>query len=204
MIYFATESASDFEFYGKELAEISKDKAVFIRIDFTEDREESPWAEESVVPTSKLLSDNPSREYDVQVGKLTVIITDSYGNEYYRVTKVPSDRQLMGYIEKVKDQVEDANDKLQKNLDKAREYLNDKKDRKNALKYLLKNFKDGMVGLDAQEESIRMYHEILDAARSELAELKEKKDVDGLKALGKDVDKTDMEEEVDEALDEIK
>ena len=204
MIYFAEEHATEADFADKELAEISKSDAMFIQVSYTEDREKSPWAEDTIVPTSKILSDNPSREYDVRVGQLTIIVADSYGNEYYRMTKVPRANQLETYLEKVSKEVEKANDKLQKNLDKARSYLEEKSDRKNAVKYLLKNFKEGVVGLEAQEESIRMYHDILDAARSEIAELKEKKDADGLKELSKDLGKTDLDAEIDEALDEIK
>lgn len=203
MIYFPSENATDAEVADKDLADLSKTDAVFVRIPFSADREKSPWAEETVVPTSKLLSDNPSRDYGIPVGKMTIIVADSYGNEYYRMTKAPSGNQLKGYLDKVKDQVTKTNEKLQKNLDKANEYLTNN-DRKNALKLLLKNFKEGVVGVQAQEDSIRAYHDILDAARSQMAELVEKGDKDGLKALAKDVDKTDMEKEIDEALGELK
>ena len=203
MIYFAEENATDADFSGKDLAELSKTDAVFVKIAFTEDREVSPWAEESVVPTSKLLSDNPSRDYDVPVGRTTIIVADSYGNEYYRLSKTPKGDQLKAYISKVNDQSEKASEKLQKNLDKAKDYL-DKQDRKNAVKYLLKNFGEGVVGLTPQEESVRMYHEILDAARSELATMVENKDADGIKNLAKELKKTDMESEIDDALDSVK
>lgn len=203
MIYFAEENATDADFSGKDLAELSKTDAVFVKIAFTEDREVSPWAEESVVPTSKLLSDNPSRDYDVPVGRTTIIVADSYGNEYYRLSKTPKGDQLKAYISRVNDQSEKASEKLQKNLDKAKDYL-DKQDRKNAVKYLLKNFGEGVVGLTPQEESVRMYHEILDAARSELATMVENKDADGIKNLAKELKKTDMESEIDDALDSVK
>lgn len=203
MIYFASENATDAEFSDKGLADLSKTDAVFVKIAYTADREKSPWAAETVVPTSKLLSDNPSRDYNVPVGKVTVIVADSYGNEYYRMTKAPSTDQLKGYLKKVKDQADKTSQKLQKNLDKANEYLTNN-DRKNALKLLLKNFKEGVVGLQAQEDSIRAYHSILDAARTEMAELVEKRDAEGLKSLAKDMDKTDMEKEIDEALAELK
>jgi hypothetical protein len=176
---------------------------VFVKVPYTEDREKSPWAEDTVVPTSKILSDNPSRDYNIAVGKATVIVADSYGNEYYRMTKTPSGDQLKGYIAKVKDQVDKANEKLQKNLDKANDYLA-KEDRKNAVKYLLKNFKEDVVGLQAQEDTIRAYHDILDTVRSQMAEMVEKGDKEGLKNLAKDVDKTDMEKEVKEAIDGLK
>jgi len=203
VIYFPEENSTDADFSSKELAELSKTDAVFVKIPYTADREASPWAEDGVVPTSKLLSDNPSREYDVTVGKSTVIVADSFGNEYYRLSKEPNADQLKAYIEKVKEQADKASEKLQKNLDKAKAYL-DKEDRKNAVKYLIKNFDEDVVGLAPQEESIRVYHDILDAARSELATMVEKKDADGIKTLAKEFKKTDLEAEIDEALDSVK
>lgn len=173
--------------------------AMFMKIPYTADREVSPWAEESVVPTSKLLSDNPARDYDVAVGKPAVLICDWYGNECFRTdVKINADK-LSAMIGKVKDQVEDSNDKLQKNLDKAQKYV-DSSDRKNAVKYLLKNFKEGLVGLSAQEDSIRLYHQVMDDARAELAKLAEAKDAEGLKALAKELKKTEVEKDIDEAL----
>jgi hypothetical protein len=176
---------------------------MFIKITYTEDREKSPWAEDSVVPSSKILSDNPSREYKIEVGKMTVVIADSYGNEYSRITKQPKATELQGYIKKVKENVEKTSEKLQKNLDKANEALA-AKDRKGALKLLLKNFGEGVVGLTPQEESIRAYHEILDAGRTELAELTEKGDAAAMKALAKEFDKTDLEKEINEAIKAMK
>ena len=176
---------------------------MFVKVPYTEDREKSPWAEDTCVPTSKILSDNPSRDYNVAVGKVTIVIADSYGNEYYRLSKEPNADQLKAYIEKVKEQADKASEKLQKNLDKAKAYL-DKEDRKNAVKYLIKNFDEDVVGLAPQEESIRVYHDILDAARSELATMVEKKDADGIKTLAKEFKKTDLEAEIDEALDSVK
>jgi hypothetical protein len=203
LIYFEAEGATDASFADLELAEISKTDAVFIKIPYTEDREKSPWAEDSVVPASKILSDNPSREYKIEVGKMTVVITDSYGNEYTRVTKQPKATELKGYLAKVKEATDKNAEKLQKNLDKANEALA-AKDRKGALKLLLKNFGEGIVGLTPQEESIRAYHQILDAGRTEMAELTEKGDAAALKALAKEFDKTDLEKEIDEALKGMK
>jgi hypothetical protein len=200
VLYFADEADSDFEMYGEDFAELSKIDAMFMKIAYNADREVSPWAEESVVPTSKLLSDNPSREYDVKVGKATVIVCDWFGNEYFRTDNNVKADKLKAMIERVADEVEDANKKLQKNLDKANGYV-EKEDQKNAVKYLVKNFDEGVVGLDAQEASIRLYHEIMDSIRSQKDELVKKGDVDGLKELSKIVKKTELEKEIDEAMD---
>jgi hypothetical protein len=203
IIYFPGEGDTDASFADKELAEISKSDAVFIKIAYNEDREKSPWTEESVVPTSKILSDNPSRDYNIAVGKMALVIADSYGNEYTRLNKQPKADELKGYLKKVKENADKVSEKLKKNLDKANEALA-ASDRKGALKLLLKNFGEGVVGLTAQEDSIRAYHDILDAARTEMAELTEKGDVTGLKALAKDFTKTDLEKEIDEAIKGLK
>jgi hypothetical protein len=205
VIYFPDENDSDFELYGEDFAEISQMDAVFVKIPYTEDREESPWAEESDVPTSRLLSENPSREYDVKVGEPTVLVCDWHGNEYFRTDEKVKADALKRMIEKVADEVEDANDKLQKYYDKAKaEY--DEGDTGKALKYLLKNFDDGEgpLGLPAQEESIRLYHEIMDNARAKMEELVEAGDVDGLKDLEKEVKKTPLEDEIEDAVSELK
>ncbi len=205
VIWFMGESESEADVADKEIAEVSKSDAVFIRVEYSADREESPWAEESVVPTSKLLSGNPSRDYDIRPGKSTVVIADSHGNEYFRMSSMPRANRLKTYIEKVDDAVEKQNEKLQKYLEKARDEV-DGGDRRKALRYLLKNFDDGNgpVGLEAQEESIRLYHEIMDEIRTEVEALVEKGDVSALRSLEREVRNTDVEKEVEEAIDELK
>lgn len=203
VLYFPDENDSEWELYGDDFAELSNGSAMFIKVAYTDDREESPWAEESVVPTSKLLSDNPSREYDVDVGKQTVIVCDWYGNEFFRTDNRVRCDKLQAMVEKVSDLVEKESEKLQKNVDKAKEYQ-DKEDTKNVLKYVMKNFDDGQVGWAPIEESIRMYHEIMDSLRAKKDELVEKGDMDGLKELAKDVKKTDLEKEIDEAMETVK
>jgi hypothetical protein len=199
IIYFPSENADDSEFYGKEIAELSKADAVFVKVTYTEDREASPYASDSAVPTSKLLSDNPAREYNAPVGKACVVVCDWFGNEFYRTEPTVKADKLSTMIGDVKAKVEDMNNKLQKNLDKAKSYV-DAADRKNALKMLLKNFNEGVVGISAQEDSIRLYHEVMDSVRAEIAQLAEKGDAEGLKSLAKEVKKTDAEKDVEAAL----
>lgn len=203
MIFFAGEDDTQSSFTDKELAEISKEDAVFIFFAYNADREESPWAEDTAVPTSKILSDNPAREYEIAVGKMAVVIADSYGNEYAKLAKQPKASELKGYLGKIEDSFTKLTEKLQKNLDKANEALA-ANDRKGALKLLLKNFGEDVVGLTPQEDSIRAYHDILDAGRTEMGELVEKADAAGLKALQKEFAKTDLETEIEAAVKDLK
>ncbi len=199
MIWFPSENESDASFSGKEIADLSKSSALFLKLPYNADREKSPWATESTVPTSKLLSDNPARDYGIKVGQSTILVTDSYGNEHNRLYSAPSAKSLESMVDKVKEASEKDNAKLQSTLDKATA-AHEKADRKGALSNILKNFKAGIVGLAAQEETIRLYHKILDEAREEMKTLAEKKDTAGLKNLAKEFKKTDLEKEIDEAI----
>ncbi|MBK8206546.1 MAG: hypothetical protein IPK87_07065 [Planctomycetes bacterium] len=166
---------------------------------YNSDREKSPWVEETVIPVSKLLSPNPALEYGVAVGKADLFVCDSYGNSYFRPGASVKPAALKALIAKVKDEADKADKKLFKNLEKARDQ-HSKQDDKNAVKTLLKNFKDGVVGLPSQVESIKLYHEIMDAGRDRIKEMQEKGDVNGLKGIAKDYKGTDLEKEANEAI----
>ncbi|MBX3461060.1 MAG: hypothetical protein KF696_14025 [Planctomycetes bacterium] len=199
VVLFPDENDNDGAFAGKELAELSKTSALFVRMPYTADREKSPWAEESAVPTSKLLSDNPARDFNVPVGKATVLVLDWHGNEHNRLTTSVKANELQKHVEKVADKVKDINDKLEKTLAKAKD-AHEKANRKEALKQIMSNFKGGIVGVPAQEETIRLYRAIMDEVRAEMAKLVESKDTAGLKTLQKDMRKTDVEKEINEAV----
>ncbi|MBE7492804.1 MAG: hypothetical protein HS108_13765 [Planctomycetes bacterium] len=181
VVYFPGEGEGDTAWYGRELAEMAKKDAVFIRIPYNPDREKSLF-DESVIPTSKLLTDNPSRDYKIPVGKATVLVTDSWGNEYFRFSTPPKHPELKGAVDKVADKVDATNKKLQKTYDVAKAAW-DKKDHAGTLKAILKNFKEGIVGVSAQEETIRLYHELMDAVRAEVKDLSEKGGAEAEKQL---------------------
>lgn len=202
VIWFPRENEPDTAIYGRDIAKLSKTKAVFIKVAYTAARDPSPWAEGGVVPVAKILSDNPARDYAVPEGRSTLIVTDSWGNELFRPGSVPNHRTLEGYLAKVESLVEKANKKLEKNLEKARKAHNDG-NRKDAVKFVLRNFNDGLVGMPAAEETKTLYREIMDSAETEVEKLVEKKDVEGLKTLARELRKTDLEKTIDEALEKL-
>lgn len=154
------ESADGKYIHGAEIVKLAKEKAVFLRVAYTSDREPS-WNDGSMVPTSKILGKNPSRDYDIK-SYPTMLVTDAYGNEYFRFTAKPDAASLGKKIDAVAEQAKKTNEKLQKSLDASKKSF-ESKDRAKALKGLLENFRTGVVGLDAQEASIKLYHEIIDA-----------------------------------------
>lgn len=205
LIFFAGEEAMYTNagyLYGEEFKKLAEESAVFVRVPYEADRTPAPFAEESPVPQQKLAGDNPSRDYDIKTYP-TFIVADCYGNEHFRLTSKPKVDDLEKYFGKVPEKSNEANEKLAKNLDKARESW-EGKDAKNAIKSILKNFKEDVIGLENQEESIRLYHEILDEARAELAELAADGSKDAakkIKAMKSIYAKTELEVEIEEALE---
>jgi len=187
---------------GAEYKNLDGKYAQFIRIPYTADREPSPSGVDSLVPTSKVLSDNPTRDYGVKTYP-TFIVADSYGNEYVRLNgKKPAASELQAYFEKVSSKMEDSNKKLQKGLDEAKKSW-ESKDSVKAMKAIRSNFKDGLVGLDAQNETVRLYHDVVEAARAEISALAGEGSADSvkkLKAMKATFKGTEVESTINEAL----
>ncbi|MBX3473689.1 MAG: hypothetical protein KF754_04840 [Planctomycetes bacterium] len=205
VIYFPGESDGDASWMGRELAEMAKKDAIFIRIPYNADREKSVF-DESLIPTSKLLSDNPSRDYKVPVGKATVLVADSWGNEYFRFATPPKHPDLKGAVDKVSDKVDGTNKKLQKTYDSAKAAW-EKKDATATLAAIRKNFKEGVVGVAPQEETIRLYHELMDSVRSDVKGLAEKGGADAdkqLKSMKNTYKGTAVAKDIDEAISGLK
>ena len=196
----AEEKAGDAFMSGKDIQELSQKSAQFVKIPYNADREAAP-ASDSVVPVSKILSDNPSRDYDVK-SYPTFIVADSFGNELYRISgKKPSAKELGEQFGLVSKKMDDNAKKLSKNLDAAKKAW-EAKDYSKSLRPLLANFKDELVGYDAQNDSIRLYHEMLDNARSEIGGLNDgsAESVKKLKTMKSTFKGTELEKEIDAAL----
>lgn len=190
--------------HGKDIVELSKKSAVFIRVKFTKDREES-WDDGSMVPTSIILSKNPTRDYHIKAYP-TMVVADCYGNEYYKGTKKPDANTLKKFFDSIAEKQKQSNEKLQRKLDDAKKAF-EAKDTAKTLKALAENFATRIVGLEAQEASIKLYHQVLEGGRKELG--------DTVTAGGKDLEKklkelkktykgTELEKEIDTAIKDAK
>jgi hypothetical protein len=192
------------QLHDEELAKLSEDNVMFVMIEYNADRTPS-FDDGCPIPTSKLLSPNPSRDYNITRNP-SYVVCDHFGNEYDRHTNTPSARKLLKSIEDVSDQMEKFNEKLQDNLADMKEAL-EEKDLKDFFKAALKNFKYGLVGLEAQEETIKLYREQIDGARERIDDILENRPEDGedvLKDMSKNFKDTELEEEIDDALDILK
>jgi hypothetical protein len=179
------------------IKELVDSKAIFVKVAYTSDREKAPNA--SPVPTCKLTGDNPSRDFGIRAYP-TFVIADKFGNEWFRVEgKKPTAKDLEGYFGKVASKMEDAAKKLQKNLDAANKAWTNK-DLKGAMSNVMRTFKEGLVGLDPCEPTVRLYNDLIAGAREEIGRLKEANDVKGLKALKSALKGTEAEKDVEEAL----
>jgi hypothetical protein len=186
--------------HDAELAKLSEGNTLFVMVEYNGDR--TPGFDDgSPVPTSKLLSPNLSRDYNI-TRYPSFVVCDWFGNEYDRHTKVPSASALIKSINAVSDLMEKVNEKLQSNLDDANKHL-EAKDTKKFLKSALKNFGMGYVGLEAAEETIKLYRKVMDDARAEMDTILEKRPEDGekrLKDMSKDYRGTELESEIKDAL----
>lgn len=201
VIFFPGEAAdqnSDAYISDPAIKALVNEKAVFVKVPYSSDREKAP-SSDSPVPICKLSSDNPSRDYGVKAYP-TFVVADKYGNEFFRVeSKKPTGKELETFCESVAKKVEDTTKKLQKSLDAANKSWSSK-DRKAALSATLKTFKEGYFGYDQVEGFKRLYGELLEDARAEISRLAEAGDVKALKTLKSQLKGTEAEKEVDEAI----
>jgi hypothetical protein len=175
------------ELHGKDIAKVSAETAIFVIVQFNPDR--TPGFESgSPVPTSKYLSPNLSRDYQV-TKQPSFIVCDWHGNEYQRWTKVPGEKDVLKQLEGMPAAMEELDKKLAVTLEEAKK-AKDANDLKGFFKAAGKNFKTGVVGLASAEET------------TEVNRLLEEKPADGaaqLKELAKTYRDTDLEKEIDEA-----
>lgn len=201
-IFFPGEKDDANTYFGGADYKALEGKAQFVTVAYNSDREPSPAAEESLVPTCKLLSDNPSRDYGIKVYP-SFIVADSYGNTILLLNgKKPAAKDLESAFEKVGAKMEDNSKKLQKRLDSAKKSW-EAKDSIKAMNEIRGNFKDGLVGYDAQNETIRVYHEVIEAARAQVDSLKADGSAEAmksLKAMKNTFKDTELEKSINEAL----
>lgn len=165
-------------FVGQEFVDMKDADAVFIAVPYTSDRTPAPGAVETIVPTGKLSSDNPARDFDVRVGEEVVLVLDCYGNfddVGAKFSKKPSAKELKDTIALMPKKIEALNKKLEKNLAAANAALT-KGDRNAAFKAAVKVLEMGTVGYNASSEAAKIYNTICDEVRTEVTALKEAED----------------------------
>lgn len=192
------------ELHDVELAKMSEGNYLFIMIDHNADR--TPSLDNGCpVPTSKLMSPNPSREYNITKYP-SYLVCDWHGNEYARFQGTPSAKDLKKDLESVPDSMKGANEKLAATLTVAEKALEEKGVR-DFFKAAAENFKTGIVGLEGQDATIKLYRKLIDEARTTVEEILESKPEDGekrLKDMSKDYKDTELATEIKDALDILK
>jgi hypothetical protein len=183
---------------------MSEGNFLFVLVEFNGDR--TPSMDDGCpVPTSKLLSPNLSRDYNITKNP-SYVICDWHGNEYKRYTSTPSAKDLKKQLEGVEDSMKAASDKLAATCEVARKALEEKGAR-DFFKAALSNFRTGMVGLEGQEETIKLYRKVIDEARTTIESILEQKPADGekrLKDMAKDYKDTELESEIKDAITTLK
>jgi hypothetical protein len=187
--------------HDEGLATMSKDgEAMFLIVEHNPDRTPS-MDTGSPIPTSKLASPNPGRDYNVSRYP-TVLVCDWHGNISREFNRLPTVRDLTREIERVSENMERLEQRLQSNLDRAKEAL-ERDDVRNFLRSVMNNFREGVVGLSAQEESIKLYRELMDKTRDEISDILADRPEDGLSRLrnmSRDFRETELRREIEDAI----
>lgn len=183
---------------------MSEGNFVFVMIDHNADR--TPSMDDGCpVPTSKLLSPNPSRDYGITKYP-TYLVCDWFGNEYNRYTKVPVAKDIRSNLETVVESMDTMNTKLAATLTVAQKAL-EAKDLRDFIKAATANFKTGVIGLSGQVDTIALYRKVIDDARAVVESILEDRPADGekrLKDMSKEYKDTEMASEIKDALDILK
>ncbi|MCC6574826.1 MAG: hypothetical protein IT462_13685 [Planctomycetes bacterium] len=173
-------------FQGQDYVDMKDADAIFVAIPYTTDRTPAPGANETIVPSNKLMGDNPARDYKIRVGEEAVLVLDSFGNFDdigVKFSKKPTSKELKEAFSRMPAKVESLSKKLQKNVDAANTALG-KGDRNSAFKAAVKVLESGLVGYGACAEATKIYHSICDEVMGDIAVLKDGDAKEAEKKLG--------------------
>ena len=208
VLFFSEEDVDPIEatrqLHDADLAKMSDDNVMFVLITYNGDRTPS-FSDGSPIPTSKLLSPNPSRDYNI-TRYPSYVVCDWFGNEYERHTKTPSARDLKKQLEGVTESMNSTTSKLQSTLEAAQKAL-EGKDLRKFFSEANKNFRTGVIGLEPAEETIKLYRGVIDDARKEIDDMLEQRPADAesrLKEMNKVYKDTELATAIKDAQSIIK
>jgi hypothetical protein len=197
------EEDNDRILYGEDFANLSREKATFVKVLDSGDRTRPSWENEATVPTSPLLSANPARDYDVPVGRIAVLVCDWFGNEYARFQGNVRAPALERSIDGIERQVQAEINRLERTLSRVKRDV-ENENVSGAMRSLLRIFGEGKAGLEPIEEAARLYHKLCDDARQSLEKLEAEGDEAGIRDLERIFRGTDMENEISEARNRVR
>jgi hypothetical protein len=198
IVFVPAEQDNDRLLYGEDFAELSRAKALFIKVVDRGDRTRPSWEAESTVPTPKILSANPARDYDVPVGRTTILVCDWFGNEYSRLAGNSRANVIERSVDGIQRQVEADVRRLERQVERVEQSI-ERDDVGGAVRALLRIFGEGKAGLKPIEDAARLYHKLCDDARVTLEKLVDEGDEAGIRELERTFRNTDFANEVSEA-----
>jgi hypothetical protein len=193
------------EIHDVELATMANEGlATFLLIEHNGDR--TPRLDDgSPIPTSKLSSPNPGREYDIRRYP-TIVVCDHFGNDYQNFNRVPQPRQIKAAVESVADHMESTNNRLARDVEAAEKALEDKNIR-GFFTAALRCFGTGVVGLESAEKMRSIYRNFIDEQRKEIDTILQDRPDDALnrlRGMSRDFRGSELQAEIDEAISIIR
>jgi hypothetical protein len=184
--------------YGQDFADMSREKATFVKVVDSGDRDRPAWEVNSTVPTSPLLSANPARDFNAPAGRITILVCDWFGNEYQRFQGNVRANSLERTVQGMEQLVEGETRRLERLYERA-EQSHEREDVSGTVRSLVRVFAVGRTGLEPVEKASRLYHELCDKARQDVEKLVADGDEAGLRELERTFRNTDMADEIAKA-----
>lgn len=129
----------------------------------------------------------------------TVVLTDWFGNEKGRYSRIPGESALIKAIDGVAAQVASDAKSLDSDLQKLEKFVAANDDPK-AIKQAMKIFKRGLIGHDAVAKTETHYGKLLENGRVKIKSAEDAGDLAGVRALRMVYRDTEIEGEVNAAI----
>ena len=203
MIFFrgSLDKFDDDYFLDADVAQVSKDTALFIRVDkksvLATTNSVKKDAVVSPLPVERVKATDLRAAYNITIDG-TFLVCDCFGNEFSRMTSKPTGKQVLDALKKVPDSMAAASKKVQAEVDKADAALKID-DLKKAMPALFNAFKLDKVGYEPCAKAQELYASAIEKGRAKLKEYQETSNKDGMKALAESFKKTELEKEIADA-----
>jgi len=181
---------------GQGFKDMCGDKAIFVRCELPDEVQAIDrnhiWRE------SRLKSDNIPGAYNVAAGRTTVVVADWHGNEWFRPAARVTPAQLERMLSDVGSRVDAAEQRMARQLERARNSLTED-NRRDAINTLRRSARDGVVGLDSANETLKLLDEIIAQGRKDVEAASKAGDKAKLEALEAEFEGTEVADEARKA-----
>ncbi len=155
----------------------------------------------SAVPQSRFLAGDLWKAYDVKTAG-TVIAADWFGNSKQTWSRAPRESEVIRTVETIPALVERDAKVLASDLQRLEGYV-EKNDHSRAVSQAVKMFKRDLAGHEAVTKAAEHWTKLMDEGRQSISSLESQNDVIGLRRLRGTYRGTDIESELNRAIERV-